>query len=180
MDATVLSVPIKRLLLRQASRSIRYRARITSSTAPVNICDSNEHAFLADAKNTTLKGAHWLHKEHTTRARARTHTYAHVYVSVPVYVSQLQLLTGAEHTAFGDGDACRSNGCAPPGPTTKPASSGHGIGVSPPLLPSTKEKAPKKGGGEEGRTKGPRLLEFRQPPRLSGGPIDAVRARTHA
>lgn len=63
-------------------------------------------------------------------------------------MSQLQLLAGAEHTVLGDGDACRSNGCAPPGPT-KPASIGIGVG---PLVDQKNE--PKKRLGQRGGHKG--------------------------
>lgn len=107
----------------------------------------------------------------TQGARARAHTYVHTdarthrrratcvcpSACVCMCVSRLQLLAGAEHTAFGDGDACRSNGCAPPGPTTtRPAaSSGHGIGVEPPLVGQTarlKAGGSAKRGGHKSRS----------------------------
>lgn len=73
------------------------------------------------------------------RARAR------IQIRVAVYVTAAAARKSGTH-GFGDGDACRSNGCAPPGPT-KPAS----IGIGVEALSSTKGTSLKKRTRTEGR-----------------------------
>lgn len=83
-------------------------------------------------------------------AEERYATRAHT--GVAVYVAAAAARRSGTH-GFGDGDACRSNGCAPPGPTKASQPASTGIGVSPFLfLSSAKERDLKKKDQREGKT----------------------------
>lgn len=111
----------------KAIKHTRYRISPTAKIMNAYFSSNKTRLFARDPYSRLKRDTQYV------RARAR------IQMRVAVYVTAAAARKSGTH-GFGDGDACRSNGCAPPGPT-KPAS----IGIGVEALSSTKGTSLKKG-----------------------------------